>query len=194
MAVPRDQPLDASGIEWIRMGTTVATNALLERRGERLALLVTRGFRDLLHIGSQARPRIFDLVRAGTAAAPAAAQGWGGTFPWPTSSGMGVPCLRVPHSPGLGQPTPVTRNRLQPGWHVPMTGTVRAWGVVSPRDPRRPGSGWHVPVRLVPSELGASCPRVTRAIASRWGPPRPLPAADVLGGGGKCPDPGCRVP
>ncbi|NXD87695.1 OPLA oxoprolinase, partial [Halcyon senegalensis] len=59
--VPRDQPLDASGIEWIRMGTTVATNALLERRGERLALLVTRGFRDLLHIGNQARPRIFDL-------------------------------------------------------------------------------------------------------------------------------------
>ncbi|XP_055559879.1 5-oxoprolinase isoform X3 [Falco cherrug] len=59
--VPRDQPLDASGIEWIRMGTTVATNALLERRGERLALVVTRGFRDLLHIGTQARPRIFDL-------------------------------------------------------------------------------------------------------------------------------------
>ncbi|CAM9306402.1 unnamed protein product, partial [Bubo scandiacus] len=59
--VPRDQPLDTSGIEWIRMGTTVATNALLERRGERLALLVTRGFRDLLHIGTQARPRIFDL-------------------------------------------------------------------------------------------------------------------------------------
>ncbi|XP_068017179.1 5-oxoprolinase [Melanerpes formicivorus] len=59
--VPRDQPLDTSGIEWIRMGTTVATNALLERQGERLALLVTRGFRDLLHIGSQARPHIFDL-------------------------------------------------------------------------------------------------------------------------------------
>ncbi|NWX13181.1 OPLA oxoprolinase, partial [Aegotheles bennettii] len=61
VTIPRDQPLDASGIEWIRMGTTVATNALLERRGERMALLVTRGFRDLLHIGSQARPRIFDL-------------------------------------------------------------------------------------------------------------------------------------
>ncbi|XP_067146152.1 5-oxoprolinase [Apteryx mantelli] len=60
-AVPRELPLDASRIEWIRMGTTVATNALLERRGERVALLVTRGFRDLLHIGNQARPRIFDL-------------------------------------------------------------------------------------------------------------------------------------
>ncbi|XP_071659812.1 5-oxoprolinase [Patagioenas fasciata] len=62
--LPRDQPLDAAGIEWIRMGTTVATNALLERRGERLALLVTRGFRDLLHIGTQARPDLFDLAVA----------------------------------------------------------------------------------------------------------------------------------
>lgn len=44
------------------MGTTVATNALLERQGERTALLVTRGFRDLLHIGMQARPALFDLV------------------------------------------------------------------------------------------------------------------------------------
>lgn len=44
------------------MGTTVATNALLEREGERTALLITRGFRDLLHIGTQARPKLFDLV------------------------------------------------------------------------------------------------------------------------------------
>nr|XP_033788894.1 5-oxoprolinase isoform X2 [Geotrypetes seraphini]XP_033788895.1 5-oxoprolinase isoform X2 [Geotrypetes seraphini]XP_033788896.1 5-oxoprolinase isoform X2 [Geotrypetes seraphini] len=58
---PRDCPLDTSFIEWIRMGTTVATNALLERKGERMALLITRGFRDLLHIGNQARPKIFDL-------------------------------------------------------------------------------------------------------------------------------------
>ncbi|XP_044860743.1 5-oxoprolinase [Mauremys mutica] len=58
---PPDHPLDASRIEWIRMGTTVATNALLERKGERIALLITKGFRDLLHIGNQARPRIFDL-------------------------------------------------------------------------------------------------------------------------------------
>uniref|UniRef100_A0A8C1LXL8 5-oxoprolinase, ATP-hydrolysing n=1 Tax=Cyprinus carpio TaxID=7962 RepID=A0A8C1LXL8_CYPCA len=57
----RDQPLDTSQIGWIRMGTTVATNALLERQGERTALLVTRGFRDLLHIGTQARPALFDL-------------------------------------------------------------------------------------------------------------------------------------
>ncbi len=41
------------------MGTTVATNALLERKGERTLLLVTRGFRDALRIGYQARPKIF---------------------------------------------------------------------------------------------------------------------------------------
>ncbi|CAI4216610.1 unnamed protein product [Parascedosporium putredinis] len=46
----------------IRMGTTVATNALLERNGERFALLTTRGFRDLLTIGNQSRPAIFDLA------------------------------------------------------------------------------------------------------------------------------------
>ena len=39
----------------------VATNALLERKGERCALLVSKGFKDLLHIGNQTRPRIFDL-------------------------------------------------------------------------------------------------------------------------------------
>ncbi|MEW5314666.1 MAG: hypothetical protein WDW38_006142 [Sanguina aurantia] len=50
---PRDTPLSTSRIASIRMGTTVATNALLERRGERLALVVTQGFPDLLHIGNQ---------------------------------------------------------------------------------------------------------------------------------------------
>ena len=53
--------LDAQMIEWIRMGTTVATNALLERKGARCALLVTKGFRDILQIGNQDRPKIFDL-------------------------------------------------------------------------------------------------------------------------------------
>ena len=43
------------------MGTTVATNALLERKGERFGLIITAGFRDLLHIGNQSRPQIFDL-------------------------------------------------------------------------------------------------------------------------------------
>jgi len=61
--MPQIEPIDSSYIEWIRMGTTVATNALLERKGERMALLITRGFKDLFHIGNQARPKIFDLVR-----------------------------------------------------------------------------------------------------------------------------------
>src|SRR5947208_9274552 len=43
----------------VRMGTTVATNALLERKGERVALAMTRGFGDALRIGYQARPDIF---------------------------------------------------------------------------------------------------------------------------------------
>ncbi|MDM8523881.1 hydantoinase B/oxoprolinase family protein [Desulfococcaceae bacterium HSG8] len=58
--VPKDH-FDARMIEWIRMGTTVATNALLERKGARCALVVTRGFRDILQIGNQDRPRLFDL-------------------------------------------------------------------------------------------------------------------------------------
>lgn len=58
---PRDEPLDTTHIASIRMGTTVATNALLERKGERCALVITKGFRDLLHIGNQSRPYIFDL-------------------------------------------------------------------------------------------------------------------------------------
>ncbi|KAK3803740.1 hypothetical protein RRG08_029668 [Elysia crispata] len=53
--------IDTSKIDWIRMGTTVATNALLERKGEPMALVITKGFRDLLHIGNQSRPNIFDL-------------------------------------------------------------------------------------------------------------------------------------
>lgn len=56
------EPIDASVIDWIRMGTTVATNALLERKGEKMALVITKGFRDLLYIGNQSRPKIFDLV------------------------------------------------------------------------------------------------------------------------------------
>lgn len=45
----------------VRMGTTIATNALLERRGEPCALIVTEGFEDVLRIGDQTRPSLFDL-------------------------------------------------------------------------------------------------------------------------------------
>jgi 5-oxoprolinase (ATP-hydrolysing) len=57
----RGIPVETSQIGSIRMGTTVATNALLERDGARMALLTTKGFEDLLEIGNQARPNIFDL-------------------------------------------------------------------------------------------------------------------------------------
>ena len=49
------------GVEAVKMGTTVATNALLERKGDRTLLVVNRGFRDALRIGYQTRPRLFDL-------------------------------------------------------------------------------------------------------------------------------------
>ncbi|RMZ91625.1 hypothetical protein DV736_g1129, partial [Chaetothyriales sp. CBS 134916] len=58
---PRGVPLSLDAIDCLRMGTTIATNALLERKGARSALLTTKGFRDLLRIGNQARPNIFDL-------------------------------------------------------------------------------------------------------------------------------------
>src|SRR5687768_17019726 len=55
------QPLPTQRIRCVKMGTTVATNALLERKGEAVCLLVTRGFGDLLEIGYQVRPDIFAL-------------------------------------------------------------------------------------------------------------------------------------
>jgi 5-oxoprolinase (ATP-hydrolysing) len=54
------QPIPAEQVEAVKMGTTVATNALLERKGERVVLAVTRGFKDALRIGYQNRPRLFD--------------------------------------------------------------------------------------------------------------------------------------
>ncbi|KAJ9133754.1 5-oxoprolinase (Hydantoinase B/oxoprolinase) [Pleurostoma richardsiae] len=60
-AYPRGQKISLRGVESIRMGTTVATNALLERKGEPTAFAVTKGLKDLLHIGNQSRPKLFDL-------------------------------------------------------------------------------------------------------------------------------------
>ncbi|KAH7367763.1 Hydantoinase B/oxoprolinase-domain-containing protein [Plectosphaerella cucumerina] len=59
--IPKGSLLDLEPIESIRMGTTVATNALLERKGDRVAFLTTKGFRDGLRIGNQTRPDLFDL-------------------------------------------------------------------------------------------------------------------------------------
>ena len=53
------EPIPPGRVGAVKMGTTVATNALLERKGERTLLLITKGFRDALKIGYQARPKIF---------------------------------------------------------------------------------------------------------------------------------------
>jgi 5-oxoprolinase (ATP-hydrolysing) len=53
------EPIPAGRVNAVKMGTTVATNALLERKGDRTLLIITRGFRDALKIGYQARPKIF---------------------------------------------------------------------------------------------------------------------------------------
>jgi 5-oxoprolinase (ATP-hydrolysing) len=54
------EPVPRGAIEAVKMGTTVATNALLERKGEPTVLAITRGFRDALRIAYQNRPRLFD--------------------------------------------------------------------------------------------------------------------------------------
>src|SRR6516225_9671840 len=59
LGVAAGAPIPQERIRSVKMGTTVATNALLERKGERTLLLITRGFRDALRIGYQARPKIF---------------------------------------------------------------------------------------------------------------------------------------
>ena len=61
LGIEPGQPLPAEAIASIRMGTTVATNALLERRGEPTVLVTTQGFRDALTIGYQHRPDLFAL-------------------------------------------------------------------------------------------------------------------------------------
>src|SRR3954471_24818670 len=60
LSLREGEAIPAGIIEAVKMGTTVATNALLERKGERTALFITRGFRDALRIAYQNRPRIFD--------------------------------------------------------------------------------------------------------------------------------------
>jgi len=59
--IQKEEKIPSEYIESIRMGTTIATNALLERKGERCALIITKGFRDAIEIGNQTRPNIFDL-------------------------------------------------------------------------------------------------------------------------------------
>ncbi|MGB5950498.1 MAG: hydantoinase B/oxoprolinase family protein [Parvibaculum sp.] len=61
LGVPAAEPLPQARIGAVKMGTTVATNALLERKGERTLFLTTRGFADALRIGYQNRPHLFRL-------------------------------------------------------------------------------------------------------------------------------------
>lgn len=60
LEVDPETPIPEDAIDHVKMGTTVATNALLERKGERTALVITCGFKDALRIGYQNRPRLFD--------------------------------------------------------------------------------------------------------------------------------------
>ena len=60
LGLQADEPISAGLVECVKMGTTVATNALLERKGEPTLLVTTRGFRDALRIALQNRPRLFD--------------------------------------------------------------------------------------------------------------------------------------
>lgn len=62
MGLQSGSDLPSDQISWIRMGTTVATNALLERKGAKTALVITKGFRDILEIGTQDRPDLFALA------------------------------------------------------------------------------------------------------------------------------------
>jgi len=59
LGLPAGAPIPSAIIGAVKMGTTVATNALLERRGERTALVITRGFADALRIAYQNRPKLF---------------------------------------------------------------------------------------------------------------------------------------
>ncbi|QSJ20303.1 hydantoinase/oxoprolinase family protein [Nostoc sp. UHCC 0702] len=59
IGLANDQPIPDQAIEAVKMGTTVATNALLERDGDRVVLIITKGFKDALRIGYQNRPNIF---------------------------------------------------------------------------------------------------------------------------------------
>ncbi|MDE2181388.1 MAG: hydantoinase B/oxoprolinase family protein [Alphaproteobacteria bacterium] len=62
LGLPVTAPVPQERIDAIKMGTTVATNALLERKGARTLLVVNEGFADLLEIGHQTRPKLFDLA------------------------------------------------------------------------------------------------------------------------------------
>ena len=129
LGVPRGAKLPVASIASVKMGTTVATNALLERKGDPVLLIVSEGFRDALEIGYQARPKIFarriekpsmlyasvvevpERVRAdGTVETPldvAALRRRAARSTWPRAS------PRSPSSSCMLTPTPSTRSPRQ---------------------------------------------------------------------------------
>jgi 5-oxoprolinase (ATP-hydrolysing) len=60
LGISGDAPIPEAAIDAVKMGTTVGTNALLERKGDRTVLVITEGFADALRIAYQNRPRLFD--------------------------------------------------------------------------------------------------------------------------------------
>src|SRR3546814_16068208 len=60
LGLKKGESLPPGAVEAVKMGTTVATNALLERKGDRTVFVTTEGFGDVLRIGYQNRPRLFD--------------------------------------------------------------------------------------------------------------------------------------
>ncbi len=94
LALGPDEPIPPCDV---RMGTTVATNALLERRGAKTALVVTEGFRDVLLIGDQTRPKLFELATTKPAPlyqcvleTPARLSPAGQELRWPTAEQVGA--------------------------------------------------------------------------------------------------------
>ena len=117
LGLARGEPIPAGRVGAVKMGTTVATNALLERKGDRTLLLTTKGFRDALRIGYQARPKIFakhivkpemlfeQVFEVTSVSAPTARSSASWTLPrcapsssapWPTASRRSQSCSRTP--------------------------------------------------------------------------------------------------
>jgi 5-oxoprolinase (ATP-hydrolysing) len=107
LGAPWGKPLPSQAIAGVRMGTTVATNALLERKGDPVLLIVSQGFRDALEIGYQARPKIFarriekpSMLYAKVAEVPERVHA-DGSIETPLDHGATVATLRAARADGI---------------------------------------------------------------------------------------------
>ena len=120
LGLARGEPIPPGRVGAVKMGTTVATNALLERKGDRTLLLTTKGFRDALRIGYQARPKIFGRawypIRSASRKPRVAISSV--RSPLRSSSALVatvVPILTAPiRSAGIASPAPQPRKRRMP--------------------------------------------------------------------------------